>query len=103
MNKRSQTKWIVLPKGCQNGTNIDAKTHTNVNAQTGSEKDHEYHQTNCFADVWKDAKPSQNQLCLKVLQIECETGKGINKNINNDTRIHRKIDEESKQNLCSKE
>ena len=32
----------VMPKGCQHGANIDAKTHQ-TNAQTGQEQIHENH------------------------------------------------------------
>ena len=37
-----------MPKGSQNGTKFDAKTHSKINAKTDNGKDQENHQTSCF-------------------------------------------------------
>ena len=39
---------------------------------------------------------------LKVYQVACANGKGIEQNIKNDIKIHHRINEQSKQNMCSK-
>ena len=53
-----------------------------------------------FYDVYKHVNALKWLYLLKVLQVACANGQGINKNSKDDTQIHTNINEKYMQNLC---
>ena len=87
-----------MPKG----VNIGAQTHQQINDKIGNEEDHEHYQKQYFLNGQIIQIQSNKHMIFESLAGCVREQKRYQKHINNDTKIHCRIDDKSMQNLCSK-